>query len=123
MASMSSMTAASVGTNRIGEASIFGSPLSGRIAGPRQRRADPLAGFDHPVGFRLRGGVCAVVAVADALQELGKFPRLSVGESDLDLDGLHLRSPVDGGSPTLPPSTGEPEVHQAAVGRSGLQRA
>jgi hypothetical protein len=31
--------------------------------------------------------VLAVVAVADALEELGKFPRLSVGESSVDLDG------------------------------------
>ena len=41
----------------------------------------------------LRGGVRSVVVVADALEELGKFPRLSVGESGFDLDGLHLRSP------------------------------
>src|SRR5581483_10328928 len=69
---------------------ITGFALSGCVPRLRQCAADALAGLDHPVSLGFRGGVLTVVAVADALQELGELHRLRVGESDFDLDGLHV---------------------------------
>jgi len=63
--------------------------LSGRVAGVRKGGTDSLTGLDHPVGFGLTGSVCAIVAEADALQELGKLPSLRIGERRFDRDDLH----------------------------------
>ena len=59
------------------------------VAGFGKRLADALASLDHPVRLRLAGGVLAVVAVVDPLQELGKFPGLRIREDHLDLNTLH----------------------------------
>ena len=61
------------------------------MAGLRECASDALAGIDHVVHLLVAGGGVAVIAEADPL-ELGKFPRLLVGESDCDLDGFHLMS-------------------------------
>src|SRR5690606_25640026 len=48
------------------------------------------AGIAHVIGFVVAGGVVAIFAEADALQELSELPRLGFGEGDGDLDGFHL---------------------------------
>src|SRR3569832_741976 len=51
--------------------------------------ADALAGTDHLVRLLVAGGVVTVITEAGALEELGKLPRLLVGEYNLDLDLFH----------------------------------
>jgi hypothetical protein len=93
-------------------------PLPGCVASFSERIADTLAGLDHPVGLGLAGGVLAVVAVADPFQELGKFPRLSVGESGVDLDFILVLRWM-GARSLPPPSTGELREARAPSERSG----
>ena len=44
-----------------------------------KRAADLFAGIAHAVDFVVAGGVIAVFAEADSLQELGKVPSLGIG--------------------------------------------
>jgi hypothetical protein len=69
-----------------------------------KRAPDPLARIDHVVCLLIAGGMVAVIAEADALEELGKFPRLLVGQYNLDLDLFHHQfSGGWGARPLLPP--------------------
>ena len=44
--------------------------------------ADLLARIAHVIGLLVSGGVVAVFAEADSLEELGKFPRLGIGQNN-----------------------------------------
>src|ERR1700749_2058083 len=51
-----------------------------------QSATDALASVDHVVRLLVAGRVVAVIAEAETLEEMGKVPRLLVGQYNLDLD-------------------------------------
>jgi hypothetical protein len=63
--------------------------------------ADVLAGIPHVIRLGVTRGAASIVTEADAFEELGKFPRFSLGQRDSDLDGVHDRLLVRCG-PGLP---------------------
>src|SRR5882724_6212394 len=82
--------------------------------------ADEFAGLDHAIRLGLAGGMCTVVAEVDALEELGKFPSLDIGQNNFDLYGFHHVLRWMGGSPALAPHPPENSARPELTGRLSL---
>jgi hypothetical protein len=88
-------------TEAAGVAGLVVEGLSRGVALDCQGAPDQLAGIPHVIRLGIARGAASVIAEADALEELSKFPRFGLGQRDCDLDGVHDRLLVRCG-PGLP---------------------